>query len=468
MKPFMNEDFLLTTETSKILYQKYAADCPIIDYHNHLSAKEIFERRSYENLTQIWLEADHYKWRCMRACGVPESHVTGNASDYEKFEAFARTMPRLIGSPVYHWAHLELQRYFGIETPLSEQTAKEIWDKTSAMLKGEGFDAVSLLERMKVSVLCTTDDPADDLAWHLKLKEDDSISFVTLPSFRPDRFLHIDNHGAWMTALEQLGKRYHLTIGSLDTLKLALQKSLDSFAEAGCKVTDHGFTRFRYAEGDGEAVFKKAFAGEVLSEEKIAVYQGELLRFLAGEYTKRNLAMQLHLGPIRNNSPKLMKVFGADAGGDSIGLATDPYQLGSFLSILEGTGTLPKTILYNLHPADTAMLATMAVNFAADGANVQYGAAWWLHDHIRGISEQLDQLLETGTISASVGMLTDSRSFTSFVRHEYFRRILCDKLGQIVERGEYPVDLDFLGNMVENICWRNAVEYFGFCDKIEA
>lgn len=461
MKTFMNEDFLLTTETGKTLFHNYAKDCPIIDYHNHLSAKAIFERRSYENLTQLWLEADHYKWRCMRVCGVPEKYVTGDASEYEKFEAFATIVPRLIGSPIYHWAHMELQRYFGIFTPLSKASAKEIWDKTSEMLKGEGFDAVSLLNQVQLKVHCTTDDPADDLAWHLKLKEE-AVGFDTLPSFRPDRFLHVDQRENWEKALGQLGERYDINIDSWESLLDALRKSLDFFCDAGCKVTDHGFTKFRYAKGNPIPVFNKALAGELLDEEELAIYQGALLRFLASEYTHRNLAMQLHLGPIRNNSPKLKKAYGADAGGDSIGSPTDPYLLGAFLGDLEEDDCLPKTILYNLHPADTAMLATMAANFASDGGKVQYGAAWWLHDHIRGISEQLDQLMETGTISGSVGMLTDSRSFTSFARHEYFRRILCDKLGQIVERGEYPQDIEFLGEMVKDICWRNAANYFDF------
>lgn len=460
MKPFMDREFLLNNETGSRLFHEYAERCPIIDYHNHLSPREIYQRRRYENLTQLWLEADHYKWRCMRACGVPEKYITGGAPAFEKFFQFAKIMPRLIGNPVYHWAHLELQRYFGIKTPLNEKTAREIWDKTCEMLRGDGFDAVSLLTRAKVKVLCTTDDPADDLEWHRKLAGEQDITFRTLPSFRPDRFLHIDQL-PWRLALEQLSERYG-AITDWDSLLRALHKSLDFFCETGCRVTDHAFIHFRYSTGDPEPVMQKALTGEKLTEEEIAVYQGALLRFLAGEYSRRGLAMQLHLGPIRNNSPKLIAAFGADAGGDSIGAATDPFLLSAFLSELEDNDSLPKTILYNLNPADSAMLATMAVNFAADGAKVQYGAAWWLHDHLRGISEQLDQLMETGLLSGSVGMLTDSRSFTSFARHEYFRRILCNKLGALVEQGEYPGDLETLGAIVENICWKNAVNYFGF------
>lgn len=460
MRTFMDRDFLLNNDAARVLYHDYAADCPIMDYHNHLNPREIYERRRYENLTQLWLEADHYKWRVMRVCGVEEYYVTGNAPEYEKFEKFADLLPRLIGSPVYHWAHLELQRYFGISTPLTAATAREIWDTTCAMLRGEGFDAVSLLNKANVKVLCTTDDPADSLEWHLKLKEDQSVPFRTLPSFRPDRFLHIDQ-GAWSAAVSQLGARYG-AITDWDSLCVALKKSLDFFCEVGCRVTDHGFIRFRYGVGDPAPVVAKALAGETLTEAEVATYQGALLRFLAGEYHRRDLTMQLHLGPIRNNSPKLMSAFGADAGGDSIGAATDPFLLSAFLGDLDGRSTLPKTILYNLNPADSAMLSTMAVNFAADGAKVQYGAAWWLLDHIRGISEQIDQLMETGLLSGSVGMLTDSRAFTSFARHEYFRRILCNKLGALVEEGQYPCDLDTLGEMVRDICHRNAENYFGF------
>ena len=459
MKAFMDRDFLLSNDTARRLFHAYAEKCPIVDYHNHLNPKDILQRRRYENLTQLWLETDHYKWRCMRVCGVPEEFVTGSAPEWEKFREFARIMPRLIGSPVYHWAHLELQRYFGIDTPLKAETAKEIWNKTCAMLQGDGFDAVSLLARMDVKILCTTDDPADSLEYHLALAREE-MPFRTLPSFRPDRFLHIDQP-AFPVAVAQLAERYG-TITDWDSLCDALRKSLDFFVSAGCRVTDHGFIRFRYGTGDGAAVLAKALAGETLTEVEIADYQGALLRFLASEYEKRDLTMQLHLGPIRNNSARLLSAFGADAGGDSIGCATDPFQLGAFLKDLEGADQLPKTILYNLNPAESAMLSTMAVNFAADGAKVQYGAAWWLLDHLRGIRDQIDQLMETGLLSGSVGMLTDSRAFTSFTRHEYFRRILCDKLGGMVERGEYPADLETLGAMVEDICWRNAMEYFRF------
>lgn len=460
MKNFMDKEFLITTHTGKELFNNHAKDCPIIDYHNHLSPKEIFQRRTYENLTQLWLEADHYKWRCMRACGVAEYYVTGDAPEYEKFFQFAKIAPRLIGSPVYHWAHMELQRYFNIDTPLCEETAQEIWDKTCQMLRGDGFDAVSLLEKAGVKILCTTDDPVDTLEWHLMLAEDGSIPFKTLPSFRPDRFLHIDGP-AFLVAVKELSRCYG-EITDWGSLKAALKKSLDFFCNAGCKVTDHGFIKFRYEKGNPENVVQKALNGEKLTEEEISVYQGALLRFLAKEYTERNLAMQLHLGPIRNNSPKLMECFGADAGGDSIGMATDPFMLSDFLGDLEREDSLPKTILYNLNSADSEMMATMAVNFAADGAKVQYGAAWWLHDHVRGISKQIDQLMETGALAGSVGMLTDSRSFTSFARHEYYRRILCEKIGVLVETGQYPYDMKFLGTMVEDICWKNAVNYFGF------
>ena len=460
MKPFMDESFLLHTETARTLYNTYAAPCPIYDYHNHLDPHAILTRQRYRNLTELWLKGDHYKWRCMRACGVEERLITGDADDYEKFFAFASVLPRLIGNPVYHWAHLELQRYFHIDTPLTEQTAPEIWEKTCALLASDGYDCVSLLERTHVKVLCTTDDPADTLENHRLIREAASLPFDVLPSFRPDRFLHVSDAG-FLPAIAALGERYG-AITDWESLKKALLSSLDFFVAHGCRVTDHGFLRFRYAVGEPAPLVKKALSGESLTEKETAIVEGALLRFLAAAYQERGLIMQLHLGPIRNNSPKLLACFGADAGGDSIGVATDPFLLGQFLGDLEAENALPRTILYNLNPADSAMLATMAVNFCSHGSKVQYGAAWWLLDNIRGINEQLDLLMETGLLSESVGMLTDSRSFSSFVRHEYFRRILCDKLGTLVENGEYPLDIERLGGLVKRICSENARTFFDF------
>ena len=426
MSPFMHEDFLLSTETARTLYHDHAEAQPIFDYHNHLSPRDIAEHRRFRNLTELWLETDHYKWRAMRANGVDEYYITGNAPVYEKFEKWAEVLPRLVGSPLYHWTHLELWRYFGIVETLTPENAARIWEQTEAMLREDGFDAVSLLVKMNVRVLCTTDDPADDLAWHKKIREDGSIPFQVLPSFRPDKYLAGDEE-----AIAILCSKY-----GTDDLKIALSRALDFFQENGVRVSDHGFSRFDYG-----------------MDERFT----ELMDFLGREYARRGIVMQLHLGPIRNNSPKLMKSFGPDAGGDSVGYTTDPCALSAFLGRLEAADTLPKTILYNLNPADNGVLSTMAVNFAP---KVQYGAAWWLSDHWRGIRAQLDELMETGALAASVGMLTDSRSFTSFVRHEYFRRVLCQRLGEMVESGMYPVDMDTLGRIVEDVCYGNAVRFF--------
>lgn len=458
MKAFMDKDFLLTTETAKALFHDFAEGQPIIDYHNHLSAKNIYQKRRYRNLTQIWLEADHYKWRCMRVCGVDEHYITGDAHDYDKFMAFAKIVPCLIGSPVYHWVHMELQRYFDIYTPLTEKTAPEIWQKTCEMLQNDGFDPVELLKRVNVKLLCTTDDPVDDLRWHRKIRDYQELPFQVLPSFRPDRFLNIDQE-IWYTAIDQLRERFDVVINDWESLQKALGLSLDFFCKAGCKVTDHGFTHFRYTVGDAAAVVDKAMQNLPLTDHDIAIYQSALLRFLAKEYSDRGLVMQLRLGCMRNNSPKLMEAFGADAGGDSIGAATDPFSLSAFLADMERINCLPKVILYNLNPSDSDMLTTMAANF---GDRVQYGAAWWLLDHIRGINDQLDRLMETGMLSKSVGMVTDSRSYTSFVRHEYYRRILCEKIGILVENGQYPCHMEALGEMVKDICTKNAEEFFGF------
>ena len=427
MKNFMDSDFLLDTEPARRLFHGWAENEPIFDYHNHLSPREIAERRRFRNLTELWLEGDHYKWRAMRACGVPEELITGNAAPYAKFEAWAAVLPKLAGNPLYHWTHLELQRYFGIKELLNPETAKRIWDRTAEMLQGNGFDTVSLLEKMQVKILCTTDDPADSLEWHAKIRRDESIPFAVRPCFRPDRYLS-DPEGE---AAQALIRKY----GAPD-LETALEKALDHFVENGCLLADHGFSEFPY-------LTDPAFAAR--------------FKRLAAAYAARGLAMQLHLGPIRNNSPRLMKRFGADAGADSVGRSPDPAALNAFLGDLERDDALPCTILYNLNGTDNQMLATTAVNFAPA---VRFGAAWWFNDSLRGMERQLDELMETGALALSVGMLTDSRSFTAFVRHEYFRRILCRRLGRLVEDGLYPDDEKTLGAIVKDICFRNAAEFF--------
>ena len=450
---FMDSEFLLDTETARTLYHNYAERMPIFDYHNHLSAKDIAEHRRFFNLEELWLEGDHYKWRAMRANGVEEHFITGNAEPYEKYEKWTWVLPRLAGSPLYHWTHLELQRYFGIHDILRPQNARSIWDRTEEMMRGEGFDTVSLLEKMNVKVLCTTDDPGDSLEWHKKIAEDPSIPFRVCPSFRPDRYLSYPSGKAAKTLCEKY---------CVKDIAEALIRSLDFFVENGCLVSDHGFGVFPYIAGDEkERRFGFGAASFLKKEEQPEPGEpdfSELMRILGSAYAKRGIVMQLHLGAIRNNSPRLMKLFGPDAGGDSVGPSADPSAIAAFLGDLEKEHVLPRTILYNLHPSDNTMLSTMAGCFAPQ---VQFGAAWWLNDHIRGISAQIDELMETGAFSAAVGMLTDSRSFTSFVRHEYFRRIMCAKLGRLVEEGLYPPDEKFLGEMVMDVCYRNAERFFG-------
>lgn len=438
MKQFMDRDFLLNTETAKTLYHEYAEQMPIFDYHNHLSPKDIAEHRRFQNLTELWLEGDHYKWRAMRANGIEERLVTGDADPYEKFEAWAYVLPRLAGSPLYHWTHLELQRYFGIFEPLNPDSCSEIWQKTTEMLASDGFDTVSLLEKMNVKVLFTTDDPADSLIWHQRIARDKSITFRVCPSFRPDQYLK-DPFG---TAAERLCRKYQT-----EDVRGALLRALDFFCENGCRISDHGFGGFSYISEE-ECRSKD-------SEEN--VFFSSTMRFLGAAYAGKGIVMQLHLGAIRNNSPRLMNVYGTDAGGDSVGDTCPPAAIGAYLSDLERAHALPRTLLYNLNPADNRMLSTMAENFAP---KVQYGAAWWFNDHIRGIEDQISELMETGSFAASVGMLTDSRSFTSFVRHEYYRRILCAKLGRLVEDGLYPAETDALGMIVRDVCYYNAEHFF--------
>lgn len=448
---FMGRDFLLDSADASRLYHEFAENDPIYDFHNHLSPKNIAEGRRFSGLAELWLEGDHYKWRAMRCCGVDERYITGEAEPYEKFLAWAGVVPLLIGCPLYHWTHLELQRYFGIDLPLTPDTAPEIWQHTREKLAEPGYDAAGLLRMQRVRCLCTTDDPADSLEYHREMRSRD-IGFSVLPSFRPDRFLSAGSDG-FRAALEQLSAREGRAIGSFDGLKAALRSSLERFAALGCRVSDHGLSVFRFARGDASAVFDKALGGEAVSERELAVYQGELLVFLCGEYCRLGISMQMHLGPVRDASPRLLGLIGRDAGGDSVGGHADPQALAAFLGELERSGRLPNTVLYSINSADNSVISTLAATFAP---KVQMGAAWWFNDTLRGIEAQITELMETGQLARNVGMLTDSRSFTSFPRHEYYRRLLCS----ILARQHYFRDDATLCTIIHGLTHQNAIRFF--------
>jgi len=462
MQPFIGKDFLLKSETAKTLFHQYAADMPIFDYHNHLEAEEIYNKKQYENLTQLWLTGDHYKWRVMRMMGIDEKYITGDAADYDKFMKWAYTVRRLPGSPLYHWVHLELQRYFDISLPLNENTAEEIWNLTVERLKAGDINARSLLESQKVKALCTTNDPYEDLQWHKKLREDSSNTIKVLPCFRPDKLLHVEQP-IWKGSIAKMEERYKVKIDTWESFCNALSLSLDFFAEEGCLMSDHGFIHFNLKRGENAAeIFTKALNDTQLSKDEIAIFKGELMYFLGKAYHKRSFAMQMHLGALRNTNSGMFKKIGPDTGFDSVGAATSPKTLASYLNRLARKDNLPPTIFYCLNPNDSLMMATMAPNFASADmpAKIQVGTPWWHSDTLRGIQNQLTDIMETGQLFGSTGMLTDSRSFTSFCRHEYYRRILCNMLGKLVEEGGYENDIAFLGEIVQNICYNNAVRYF--------
>ena len=467
MKNFLDKDFLLETETAKKLYHDHAAKVPIIDFHNHLNPKEIYEDKCYDNLAQVWLGGDHYKWRAMRAWGVPEEVVTGDADGYEKFTAWAETVQNAIGNPLYHWTHLELQRYFEIETPLSPDSAKEIWEKANEKLKTPEYSVRNLLRMQNVAVLCTTDDPADTLEYHKKLKAD-GFEIQVLPTFRPEKAIGIEKDG-FAEYIEKLTKVSGMELKTVADLMQALIQRLDYFVEAGCRVSDHSLENSFYlpaTEEEVNAVYQKRMAGAELTEEEYAKYHGYLLSGLGRAYAKRGLVMQLHIGALRNNSSRLYGKLGADVGVDGLGDFNYAPQLSALLDAMDKTDELPKTVLYYLNPKDADMLAVMAGCFQSNSngtkGKVQLGSAWWFCDHKPGMERQMEALSSVGMISTFIGMLTDSRSFLSFPRHEYFRRILCNVIGKWVENGEYPDDMEYLGKLVENICCHNANAYFGF------
>lgn len=466
MNTFITDDFLLTNETARTLYHDFAAPQPIIDYHNHLPPADIAGDRQFENLTQAWLEGDHYKWRAMRTLGIDEEFITGDASDEKKFEKWAETVPFTMRNPLYHWTHLELKNYFGVEELLHSETAEKIYSRCTEKLRTSEFSTRNLLRKMNVNALCTTDDPADSLEYHDKLRESD-FEIKVLPAFRPDKayaFGDPDNYNDYLNRLEEAAD---LSISSFDDLLQALKKRIDYFHERGCRLCDHGLERLYHAPAGKkqmDASFKNIRQGGSPEASERHSLTFTILLELGRLYHEKGWVQQFHLGALRNTNDRMMRKLGPDTGFDSIGDFSQAEGLAGFLNELDSTGQLAKTILYNLNPADNELFATMAGNFN-DGSvkgKVQYGAAWWFLDQKDGIENQLNALSNMGLLSCFVGMLTDSRSFLSYPRHEYFRRILCNLIGRDVESGELPGDMEWLGKIVSDICYYNAKRYFDF------
>lgn len=465
MKKFMDEDFLLTTETAKNLYHNYAEKLPIIDYHCHLSPQEIYEDVRYENITQVWLGADHYKWRQMRSNGVEEKYITGDASDREKFQKWAETLEKAIGNPLYHWSHLELKRYFGYEGHLCGDTAQEVWDLTSEKLKQENMSARGLILQSNVDTICTTDDPIDSLEWHRKIKED-GFEVKVLPAWRPDKAMNIEkaDFAQYITKLAQVSG---VEIKDFDSLIEALKNRMDFFAENGCTVSDHGLEYVMYESyepAEVNEIVKTRLSDGVLTKTEERKYKTAFMTALGREYAKKNWVMQLHYGVQRDLNKKVFKALGPDAGIDAINTYSSSIEMGQYLNALAIDDSLPKTIIYSLNPADNAAIGTVIGCFQDSSAvgKIQHGAAWWFNDHKTGMMEQMTSLANLGLLGNFVGMLTDSRSFLSYTRHEYFRRIMCELIGGWVENGEYPDDEKALKQIVEGISYYNCKNYFCF------
>jgi glucuronate isomerase len=467
MKTFMCDDFLLSNETARRLYHEFAKDLPIYDYHCHLNPQEVAQDRQFANLSQIWLEGDHYKWRGMRSAGIAESLITGtDASDYDKYMAWAKTVPQTIGNPLYHWSHLELRRPFGIVgKQLSPDTADSIWHECNELLATPEFSARGIMKQMNVVMAGTTDDPTHTLEHHKAIALDTSFDVEVTPSWRPDRAFKIEL-GGFNEYMQLLGDVADVEIRRFDDLLTALDRRLDHFGLHGCKAADHGIevVRFAYVPSEKEldAILSKRLIGDTLTETEIDQFSTAVQVWLGKQYAKRGWVMQLHIGAQRNNSSRMFSLLGADAGFDSISDRTFSAQLSSLLDAMDMSNELPKTILYCLNPRDNEMMATMMGNFQGGGiaGKIQFGSGWWFNDQKDGMERQLEQLSQLGLLSQFVGMLTDSRSFLSYTRHEYFRRILCNMVGKWVENGEAPNDINLLGNMVTDICFNNAKSYF--------
>ena len=465
MKAFLDDDFLLTTPTARRLYQ-VARSMPILDYHCHLDPKEIAQDRRFENITQVWLGGDHYKWRLMRANGVDEAYITGDAPDREKFQKWAETLELAIGNPLYHWSHLELRRYFGYEGVLNGDTAQEVWELCNQKLQEPGMSARSLIANSGVTLVCTTDDPADSLEWHQQLAQDSSFPVKVLPAWRPDAAMGLERP-EYLDYLQRLGQAAGVEIRTYADLKEALLSRMAYFDKMGCRASDHALTVAvcqPASEEELERVFQKRLEGEPLTQEELAAFQTGFLRFVAGEYKRLGWVMQLHYGCRRNNNTRMFHKLGRDTGYDAVLQGTPSLEVAAFLDLLASQDALPRMVLYSLNPNDDEGLNSVIGCFQ-DGTplgRIQQGSAWWFNDHKAGMVKQLTAFANGGLLGNFIGMLTDSRSFLSYPRHEYFRRILCELLGAWVENGEYPADWKVLEKMVRGVCYNNAVEFFGF------
>ena len=466
MKAFLDQDFLLQSATAQTLYHQYAAEMPIIDYHNHLVPQQIADDHQFENITQAWLYGDHYKWRAMRAHGVDEKYITGNASDEEKFMKWAETVPYTMRNPLYHWTHLELQRYFGVTEVLNAASAKRIYDHCAALLKTPEYSVKNLLLKMNVKVLCTTDDPIDNLGYHKQIKAS-GYAIKVLPTFRPDKAMAVDDVATFNAYVKSLAQVVGYGIQDLSTYKKAIGERHDYFHACGGRLSDHGLEHI-YAEDYTEEQIAKIFgqlvSGANVSDHEKWQFKSAMLVYFAHLDHAKGWTQQFHLGALRNNNARLLGSLGPDTGFDSIGDFEQAKPLSKFLNHLDSTNQLAKTILYNLNPGDNELLATMTGNFQ-DGTIVgkmQFGSGWWFLDQKDGMERQINALSNMGLLSHFVGMLTDSRSFLSFPRHEYFRRILCNLMGQDVENGELPADMEWLGKLVKDISYTNASEFFNF------
>ncbi|MEG0863234.1 MAG: glucuronate isomerase [Clostridia bacterium] len=469
MQAFMDQDFLLSTKTARALYHEVAKGCPIIDYHCHISPRQIYEDLRYENLTQVWLNGDHYKWRLMRFAGVPEELITGNASDYDKFVKWAEVIGKAIGNPLYHWSHLELRRFFGYHGTLSAKTADEVWALCNEKLQSSDYSVRELIRMSNVETICSTDDPIDDLQWHQKLAADASFGTAVLPAWRPDKAMGLEKPD-YLTYLSKLSSASGISITSLDTLKQALTARLAYFAQNNCCLSDHALPYVMYAPvSDSQAndIFQKRLAGQTPTASEQAAFKTMFMLFMAKQYKRLNWTMQLHYGCNRDNNSAMFDKLGPDTGYDCIDNHTPSTQMAAFLNALEATDELPQTVIYSLNPNDNEAIDTICGCFQNDDTvcKLQHGSAWWFNDHFSGMTQQLTSLANLGYLPGFVGMLTDSRSFLSYSRHEYFRRILCRLLGSWVEEGMFPDNREILDQIVRDVSYENAKRYFHFKSK---